>query len=252
MLVSKVTSRCLLMVIWAQPHSLMWLGPIGVHVHMYVKLLLGSSVPSIGFLKKTYMVMNSNLMTTIVSIASVRWLAVVVFSLGRNSLYAYTLRERLTFRWTLLDWKFSWNKQNSLLTCKHVCSWFLAWRLWHCPVALSYTVTRISCIKGTLLRKSLHDNFAFHSQVVGGSIDSNQINRSIGNFDCNSVVPMKKYFPSLMSLGKALHKKATIQSFRSKSHDELHKQNACILWLCFGRFDLVVQCLFTCNQSNFF
>lgn len=172
MLVSKVTSRCLLMVIWAQPHSLMWLGPIGVHVHMYVKLLLGSSVPSIGFLKKTYMVMNSNLMTTIVSIASVRWLAVVVFSLGRNSLYAYTLRERLTFRWTLLDWKFSWNKQNSLLTCKHVCSWFLAWRLWHCPVALSYTVTRISCIKGTLLRKSLHDNFAFHSQVVGGSIQS--------------------------------------------------------------------------------
>jgi hypothetical protein len=115
MLVSKVTSRCLLMVIWAQPHSLMWLGPIGVHVHMYVKLLLGSSVPSIGFLKKTYMVMNSNLMTTIVSIASVRWLAVVVFSLGRNSLYAYTLRERLTFRWTLLDWKFSWNKQTVYL-----------------------------------------------------------------------------------------------------------------------------------------
>lgn len=98
-------------------------------------------------------------MTTIVSIASVRWLAVVEFSLGIiKSVCVHHV-------WTSHKLQFIFEVTFNLLASMSAVSFGLAILFW---VALSYTVIRISCIKGTLLRKSLHDNFAFHSQVVGG------------------------------------------------------------------------------------
>lgn len=185
-LVSGITSRCLLMVMW--PNLTRWCDL--VQLVFCTEHKVGSFVRQSGFLKQLLQVVNLlHLMTTIVSIASVRWLAVVEFSLGRIKsvcVHPVWTSHKLQFILKLL-----FNLLASMSAVRFgLAIWFnFFWfKLLWATLSYGYLASK-ALYWGSLFMTILHSTVRL---LEGFSlmVDSSS-RKSIGNYDCNSVVQMK-------------------------------------------------------------
>lgn len=114
----------------------------------------------------------THLMMTIVGIALVQWLAVVVFFHWEDIVCMSTP--------CVNEFSLTFNKLASMSAVGFGLA-FIYFIVFGC---FELHCKRTSCIKGTLLRKWSHDNFAWNSHVVGGSLLVCFTKRVLINWQC--------------------------------------------------------------------